>query len=73
VTDANLILGRLIPDFFPALFGVNGNERLDIEASLAKFRELAHTVESFDCLHRMIQSFVYIRSMNFLEIINRIR
>ncbi|CAM2705572.1 unnamed protein product [Rotaria socialis] len=41
VTDANLILGRLIPDHFPALFGPQGNEPLDFEASLTKFQELA--------------------------------
>ena len=44
VTDANLILGRLIPEHFPALFGPNGNEPLDRQASLTKFQELAETV-----------------------------
>jgi 5-oxoprolinase (ATP-hydrolysing) len=45
VTDANLILGRLIPEYFPALFGPKGNEPLDPEASLNKFKELTETVE----------------------------
>lgn len=45
VTDANLILGRLIPEYFPALFGPKGNEPLDREASLTKFKELTETVE----------------------------
>ncbi len=45
MTDANLILGRLISEHFPALFGPKGNEQLDPEASLFKFKELAHTVE----------------------------
>ena len=44
VTDANLILGRLIPEYFPALFGPNRNESLDQQASLSKFNELATTV-----------------------------
>ena len=44
MTDANLILGRLIPEHFPALFGPKGNEPLDPEASRAKFNELAETV-----------------------------
>ncbi|CAF1096220.1 unnamed protein product [Rotaria sp. Silwood1] len=47
VTDANLILGRLIPEHFPALFGPNGNERLDYEASLTKFKELTTRINSF--------------------------
>ena len=45
MTDANLILGRLIPEHFPALFGPHGNEPLDFKASLVKFEELAETVE----------------------------
>ena len=45
VTDANLILGRLIAEHFPSLFGPNGNEPLDPEASITKFKELAETVE----------------------------
>jgi 5-oxoprolinase (ATP-hydrolysing) len=45
VTDANLILGRLIAEHFPSLFGPNGNEPLDPEASTTKFKELAETVE----------------------------
>ncbi|CAF0933153.1 unnamed protein product [Rotaria sordida] len=47
VTDANLILGRLIAEHFPALFGPKGNEPLDPEASLNKFKELATTINSF--------------------------
>jgi 5-oxoprolinase (ATP-hydrolysing) len=45
VTDANLILGRLIAEHFPSLFGPNGNEPLDPEASTTKFKELSETVE----------------------------
>jgi 5-oxoprolinase (ATP-hydrolysing) len=45
VTDANLMLGRLISEYFPALFGPKGNEPLDPEASSVKFKELAKTVE----------------------------
>lgn len=59
MTDANLILGRLIPENFPALFGPKGDERLDLEASLAKFKELANTVEfMFILLDHSIDLFV---------------
>uniref|UniRef100_A0A8W7PML1 5-oxoprolinase n=1 Tax=Anopheles coluzzii TaxID=1518534 RepID=A0A8W7PML1_ANOCL len=40
VTDANLILGRLLPEYFPAIFGPNENEPLDYEATRAAFEEL---------------------------------
>ncbi|KAI0781657.1 5-oxoprolinase [Irpex lacteus] len=46
VTDANLILGRLIPDFFPKIFGKSAKEPLDAEASRSKFEELLQEVNS---------------------------
>ena len=40
VTDANLLLGRLVPDAFPAIFGPNGDQPLDECASRAAFASL---------------------------------
>lgn len=44
VTDANLFLGRLLPDFFPEIFGENENEGLDEQASRKKFEELTEQI-----------------------------
>lgn len=44
VTDANLSLGRLLPDFFPKIFGKYENEGLDINASEALFRKLTDEI-----------------------------
>ncbi|ORY10206.1 Hydantoinase B/oxoprolinase-domain-containing protein [Clohesyomyces aquaticus] len=44
ITDANLFLGRLLPDFFPKIFGKNENEGLDAEASEKLFKELAEQI-----------------------------
>ncbi|KAF9220709.1 hypothetical protein BS17DRAFT_714004 [Gyrodon lividus] len=44
VTDANLLLGRLIPDYFPKIFGKSENEPLDVVASKAAFEELADKI-----------------------------
>jgi 5-oxoprolinase (ATP-hydrolysing) len=41
VTDANVVLGRVIPDFFPNIFGPNEDEPLDLEGARAVFRNLA--------------------------------
>lgn len=41
VTDANLILGRLVPDYFPKIFGKSEKEPLDIEASREAFKSVA--------------------------------
>jgi 5-oxoprolinase (ATP-hydrolysing) len=44
VTDANLYLGRLLPEFFPKIFGKNEDEGLDPEASRKVLQELADQV-----------------------------
>jgi 5-oxoprolinase (ATP-hydrolysing) len=41
VTDANVILGKLQPTYFPKMFGPKGNEALSYEASLKKFSEIS--------------------------------
>ncbi|GAB1313847.1 hypothetical protein MFIFM68171_04057 [Madurella fahalii] len=44
VTDANLFLGRLLPEFFPKIFGKNEDEGLDLEASRKVLQELADQI-----------------------------
>ncbi|KAJ6134307.1 hypothetical protein N7523_000629 [Penicillium sp. IBT 18751x] len=44
VTDANLFLGRLIPDFFPHIFGPNEDQGLDERMSRRLFEQLTHEV-----------------------------
>ncbi|KAK3499103.1 Hydantoinase B/oxoprolinase-domain-containing protein [Neurospora hispaniola] len=46
VTDANLFLGRLLPEFFPKIFGKNEDEGLDPEASRIKIQELADQIKA---------------------------
>jgi 5-oxoprolinase (ATP-hydrolysing) len=44
VTDANVLLGKLNPAHFPAIFGPNGDLPLDREAVLTGFAALADTI-----------------------------
>ncbi|MFG3508697.1 hydantoinase B/oxoprolinase family protein [Streptomyces sp. NPDC047821] len=44
VTDANVMLGRVQPDHFPAVFGPDGDQPLDAEAVRARFTALAEEV-----------------------------
>ncbi|KAK6950857.1 hypothetical protein Daesc_007385 [Daldinia eschscholtzii] len=44
VTDANLFLGRLLPEFFPKIFGKNEDEGLDFEASKKVIQELTDQI-----------------------------
>jgi len=46
ITDANLILGRINPDFFPKVFGPNRNSKLDIEKTRVAFEDLRKVVNS---------------------------
>ncbi|MFZ1813874.1 MAG: hydantoinase B/oxoprolinase family protein [Rhizobiaceae bacterium] len=41
VTDANVMTGKLRPEFFPAIFGPDQNERLDVVTVREKFADLA--------------------------------
>jgi 5-oxoprolinase (ATP-hydrolysing) len=45
VTDANLLLGRLLPEYFPAIFGPQENLPLDIEATRKLFNAMAAQVK----------------------------
>lgn len=44
VTDVNLILGRVIPEYFPNIFGPNQDQPLDKAQSQERFRELAKSI-----------------------------
>ncbi len=44
VTDCNVMLGKLNPDFFPKVFGPNGDEALDAAVVAEKFADLAAEV-----------------------------
>jgi 5-oxoprolinase (ATP-hydrolysing) len=44
VTDANVMVGKLIPDFFPKIFGPEQNQSLDAQAVRGAFAALAKKV-----------------------------
>ena len=46
VTDCNVMLGKLNPDYFPNVFGPNGNQKLDIDIVKRKFTSLATEISS---------------------------
>ncbi|KAM7272917.1 hypothetical protein ACFE04_027581 [Oxalis oulophora] len=47
ITDANLVLEFLIPDYFPSIFDPKENQPLDIEATRKEFEKLAIQVNSY--------------------------
>ena len=46
VTDANVLLGRIQPDYFPRVFGARGDEGIDRDVVARLFAELAQTVRA---------------------------
>lgn len=47
ITDCNLALGRVLPDFFPKIFGPKENEPLAQDLSLKALQELTDEINSF--------------------------
>ncbi|XP_054840550.1 5-oxoprolinase [Eublepharis macularius] len=47
VTDANLCLGRLLPEYFPCIFGPHEDQPLSRDATLHAFQELAANINAF--------------------------
>ena len=52
VTDANVMLGKIHPQYFPAVFGRDGNLPLDKDVVTEKFIQLAQDIEAATGNHR---------------------
>jgi 5-oxoprolinase (ATP-hydrolysing) len=46
VTDANLFLGRLLPEYFPHIFGPNEDQPLDTQVTAQLFNDLTQNINS---------------------------
>jgi 5-oxoprolinase (ATP-hydrolysing) len=44
VTDANVLLGRIQPEYFPRVFGPNGDQPLDADVAHAQFSRLSRQI-----------------------------
>ena len=44
VTDANVMLGKILPEFFPRVFGTSGNEPLDPDRAVDGFSNLTRQI-----------------------------
>ncbi len=71
VTDCNLVLGRIDPEHFPAVFGPNGNQPLDPAASRARLREVADAVGE-KSLEEIAEGFLEIAVDNMAAAIRKI-
>lgn len=44
ITDANLVLGRILPEFFPSIFGEDEKQPLDAAASKEALKKITDQV-----------------------------
>src|SRR5690606_16775555 len=76
VTDANVMLGRIQPAFFPHVFGPNADEPLDAGAVREKFESLAAQVSRESGreigAEALAQGFLDIAVMNMANAIKKI-
>ncbi|MDH6232459.1 5-oxoprolinase (ATP-hydrolyzing) [Mesorhizobium soli] len=72
VTDANVMLGKLQPDFFPAIFGPNQNQPLDTDVVREKFEALAAEIGDGRSPEAVAEGFVTIAVENMANAIKKI-
>ncbi len=76
VTDCNVLLGKLRPEFFPAVFGPGGDQPLDAEVVTANFAALAAEVAAATgraaTSAELAEGFVTIAVQNMAEAIKTI-
>jgi 5-oxoprolinase (ATP-hydrolysing) len=72
VTDANVMLGKLTPDLFPAIFGPARNERLDAEAVREAFVAMAREVGGGKTPEAVADGFITIAVENMANAIKKI-
>ncbi|MGN6764363.1 MAG: hydantoinase B/oxoprolinase family protein [Rhizobiaceae bacterium] len=72
VTDANVMLGKLQPDFFPSIFGPNQDQPLDRNVVEEKFRALADEIGDGRSPEAVAEGFITIAVENMANAIKKI-
>ena len=72
VTDANVMLGKLQPDFFPAIFGPAQDQPLDAGIVRARFSELAGKIGDGRTPEAVAEGFITIAVENMANAIKKI-
>ena len=67
ITDANLCLGRILPEYFPKIFGPTENEPLDKNGTIKAFDDLTDEINRFDSSKQLSREEV---AMGFIAVAN---
>lgn len=73
ITDCNVVLGRIVPEFFPKVFGGQRNAALDLEAPCRLFGELgvllARTTGRNQSIEELAEGYLAIAAQNMADAI----
>ena len=72
VTDANVMAGKLMPEFFPAIFGPRQDQPIDAEAVRVSFARLAGEIGEARSPQEVADGFLQIAVANMAEAIKKI-
>ncbi|MFZ0842155.1 MAG: hydantoinase/oxoprolinase family protein, partial [Xanthobacteraceae bacterium] len=72
VTDANIMLGKLLPEFFPTIFGPQQNLPLDAESVRQQFTTLAQKIADGRTAEQVADGFIHIAVENMANAIKKI-
>ncbi|MDC3063473.1 hydantoinase B/oxoprolinase family protein [Alphaproteobacteria bacterium] len=72
VTDANLIVGKISPKYFPKIFGKKQNKPLNKEKVIAKFKQLKNKNKINKNIEKIATGYLQIASENMANAIKKI-
>ncbi len=72
LSDANLFLGRLHPDYFPQIFGPNENQFLDRQAAEEELNRLTKTINEDAKIHGRKKMTTQEVAMGFIDVANEV-
>ena len=72
ITDCNVMVGKLQPEFFPKVFGPNADQPLDKQIVVEKFRQLAEEINHSKSPEQIASGFLAIAVNNMANAIKKI-
>ena len=76
LTDCHLVLGRLVPTYFPQVFGQHGNAPIDVQSATKALQKLCDEQETItgnrETPFSMAQGFLQVATANMAEAIKHI-
>ncbi len=67
ITDANVFLGRVIPHYFPKIFGPNENEPIDVIAPKEAFGRLANEIGAGKSAEEVALGFIHVANESMCQ------